>query len=440
VADAWRSGTLRISRNALQWPLLGLFITGLIQLLHLDMSGGGDTSGNALGVAHSLSLDPYATRFALIQISSLLIYFAATLAFTDSPRRLRLLVRTIIIFGFLLALYSLIQFFVSPDKIYGIRQPQQSIPFGPFINRHHFAGYMELTLALPLGLLFSGAVEKDRSLLYAFAAAIMGMALVMTGSRGGMLSFASEVLFLVGVWGVGGRSDRELKDAGKGNTLVRAAAARAALGVALVLALFTGVLFFGGEESLSRLVGTVGSADPTSGRLQFWRGTLAVIRHHPLIGAGLGAFSAAYPQYDTMNGALRLEQAHNDYLQIIADGGIIGGALGLLFIIALFRNSFARAEATDKYRRGVARGALAGCFAALVHSFFDFPLHITSIALLFLVLSALATLNGRVEEPSVRRRRRRHYHGQDDLSEPVELSPIRDQESAAAVTAASESH
>jgi O-antigen ligase len=114
-----------------------------------------------------------------------------------------------------------------------------------------------------------------------------------------------------------------------------------------------------------------------------------------------------YTGYDSRNGRYRLEQAHNDYLQVLSDGGIVGGALGLVFIIGLFRMGFARRESSDDFRRGVATGALAGCFAVLIHSFFDFTLHTPSNALLFLVLAALATVNGRVEEPQARPKRRR---------------------------------
>ena len=61
-----------------------------------------------------------------------------------------------------------------------MRELNQSTAFGPFINRHHFAGYMELTIALPLGLLFAGAVDKEKRLIYLFIAGLMGVALVMT--------------------------------------------------------------------------------------------------------------------------------------------------------------------------------------------------------------------------------------------------------------------
>ena len=417
--DAWRTRTLRLSRNLLQLPLVGLFLVGLLQLLPLGgIAGSEATGGLTNAAAHTLTLDPYATRFVLLQLASLLIYFCATLVFTDSPARLRLIVRVITVFGFLLALYGMFQFFVNPAQIYWFRQPKHAVPFGPFINRHHFAAYMELTLALPLGLLVSGAVAAERRLLYFFAVAIMSVALIMTGSRGGILSLAAEVLFLVVIAGlVRSKAQREAEETADVQSRARVALVRVGLGFALVVALLVGAVFLGGEESLARLFGTVNADDPTSGRTQFWQGTWELIKHHPWLGAGLGAFSLAYTRYDVLNGAMRLEQAHNDYLQILADAGLVGGVLGLIFIFVLFRYGVARISSQDTFRRGVAAGALAGCFAVLIHSFFDFSLHMTSNALLFLVLAALATLNGRVEDEKAgdasregRRRRRSSRH------------------------------
>ena len=131
---------------------------------------------------------------------------------------------------------------------------------------------------------------------------------------------------------------------------------------------------------------------------------------------GNPAFGVVYTGYDSRNGLYRLEQAHNDYLQVLSDGGIVGALLALFFIINLFRLGFIRRESRDEFRRGVATGAMAGCFAVLVHSFFDFTLHTPANALLFLVLSALATMNGRVEE--VQNRRRTHKRG-DRRTNPV---------------------
>ena len=110
----------------------------------------------------------------LADVITLFIYFAATLVFTDTPHRLRLLVRTITIFGFLLAIFGLTQSFTT-TKVFWVRELAQSTAFGPFINRHHFAGYMELTLALPLGMLFSGSLESET--------ASLRLVVVLRGSR-----------------------------------------------------------------------------------------------------------------------------------------------------------------------------------------------------------------------------------------------------------------
>lgn len=413
LADSWRLGTLRLSKNVLQLPLLGLIGLGLFQLLPLRNSAGGlQTTGT------SLSLDPFSTRLIVVQLICLLIFFSATLVFVDTPHRLRIIVRTIAIFGFTLAVFGMTQSFTSPTRVYWVRELAQSTAFGPFINRHHFAGYMELTLAIPLGLLFSGAIEGDKKLLYAFAVAMMAIALILTNSRGGIVSLVAEVFFLVVIAGI--RSQQRSQQSSHGTkgseSLMRNALIRAALAFVLVVGIVAGTIFLGGEAALSRFVGTVNSDDPTTGRAHFWSVTLDVIRAHPLIGTGLGAFGVVYTRYDSRNGLFRLEQAHNDYLQILSDAGILGAALGLFFVVALFWMGIRRRETKDDFRRGVTTGALAGCFAVLVHSFFDFTLHTTANALLFLVLAALATTDGRVEHVEPRRRRRRRSRAQESPS------------------------
>jgi len=403
VVDAWTLGNLRINRNALQLPLIGLIVLGLVQLLPLrTVSSGGATE---LALVNSLSLDPNSTRLVLVQLASLLIYFAATLVFTDTPHRLRVLVRTIMVFGFLLAIFGLTQSFTSPTKVYWIRELNQSTAFGPFINRHHFAGYMELTIALPLGLLFAGAVDKEKRIIYLFIAGLMGVALVMTASRGGVISLVAEVLFLVVVTAIW-RRPSERRRHGKRSHRLKRVAGRLGMAGALLFGLFLGVILLGGEFSINRFIDSVNTDDPTTGRAHFWAVTVDIIKANPFLGTGLGAFGVIYTRYDSRNGLYRLEQAHNDYLQILSDAGIVGAVLALSFVLLLFYKGFSRARSRDDFRRGVALAALSGCFAVLVHSFFDFTLHTTSNALLFLVLAAVATMNGRVEDAPRQRKKR----------------------------------
>jgi O-antigen ligase len=400
--DSWNLGTLRISRNLLQLPLLGALVLGLVQLLPLrEISSGGAT---AIPLINTLSLDPNSTRLVLVQLATLLIYFAATLVFVDTPHRLQLLVRTITVFGFLLAILGLTQSFTSPTKVYWFRELNQSTAFGPFINRHHFAGYMELTIALPLGLLFAGAVDKEKRIIYLFVAGLMGVALVMTASRGGIISLVAEIFFLMIVTAIWRKpSERRRRKSHR----VKFVLGRLGMTGALLVALFLGVVLLGGEFSINRLIDSVNTNDPTTGRAHFWAVTLDIIKAHPYLGTGLGAFGVIYTKYDTRNGLYRLEQAHNDYLQVLSDAGIIGAVLAFSFVALLFWKAIVRAHSRDDFRRGVALAALSGCFAVLVHSFFDFTLHTTSNALLFLVLAAIATMNGRVEDAPPRRKKRR---------------------------------
>ncbi|HEY6047328.1 MAG TPA: O-antigen ligase family protein [Pyrinomonadaceae bacterium] len=432
AVDAFVLRSAQVPVNPLQWPILGMVVLGAVQLLPLRTH---DSAGLPFVAVRSLSLDPYATRMVILQVSMLLIYFLVTTIFTDSPRRLRALVRTIAIFGFLLAVFGLTQSFTTDgSRVYWFRQLTQSTAFGPFINRHHFAGYMELALAIPLGLLVTGAVESFKRPLYAFAAVVMAMSLVATNSRGGIISLAGEIFFVVLVASF---SWRKKKDQPRSQR-VRGALLRAGLAFGLVVVLISGAVVISGPEVFTRFLGTPIADDPTTGRGHFWSVTVDVIQAYPFVGSGLGSFAAIYPRYDTRNGLYRLEQAHNDYLQTLSDGGIIGGLLGLLFIGILFRRGFARRETHDKFRRGVSTGALAGCFAVLIHSFFDFTLHTTANALLFLILAALATQDTRVNtthqyHQQRRRRRRSHASGEQDASGEVSRPPAEAAPAASAV-------
>src|SRR5262249_27096152 len=156
--------------------------------------------------------------------------------------------------------------------------------FGPFINRHHFAGYMELALAIPLGLLLGGALESYKRPLYAFAVVVMAMSLVATNSRGGIISLGAEIFFVLVVGGFSWR--RRKKDQARSQR-VRSALMRGAAAMAIVLVLLGGALVISGPEVFTRFLGTPVAEDPTQGRAHFWNVTLDVIKAYLLLGSGL---------------------------------------------------------------------------------------------------------------------------------------------------------
>jgi len=387
--DAWRTGEFTFNTNRLQIPVIGFILIGLIQLLPLRAA---DITAGALSVsaASSLSLDPYTTRFAVVQLCVYLVFFAASLTFIDSTKRVRKMVLLIIIFGSLMAFFGILQRLANPEGIYGLRPTPYAVPFGSFVNQHHFAAFMEMTIGVTLGLLYNKSTKKDKRLLLVIAVVIMGIALVFTSSRGGVLSLFGVIGFITLASFLRQKTDED--DAPKSSFQNKFALIGG--GLALVLVLFGSILLLGGGDSLTRGIGFINQADISNGRSHFWSVTLQIIRDYPIFGVGFNAYGVAFTHYDTWNGNLRIEQAHNDYLQIFADAGIFGFACAIAFVYFLFKQGLEKInQTTDRYRRGVAAGALAGCFGILLHSFFDFPLRTPSNAFYFLTLVTLVVVS-----------------------------------------------
>ena len=370
--DGMRTGTIRFNRSLIQIPLLAAAVYGAIQTIPFGQIA--ETAG-VTEIPRTISLDPFATQMSALHFFALFLFFSASLVFVDSAARIRKVVAVIAIFGFIYAFFAILQSVLSPGKIYGIYETRFAVPFGSFVNRHNFAAYMEMTLSVPLGLLFAGAAGKDKRLLYLTAIALMGVALLMSGSRGGLVALLAEIILLVML--TTGASSR------------RALFIKVGFAGVLIAAIVVGSIFIGGESSLTRLAETASSKDVTTDRGHIWNVTMDVITHNMPLGAGFGALGVAYTPYDDRSGLERVEQAHNDYLQVAADAGIVGVIIGLVFLFWLFRLGLEAAKTDNLYRRGVAIGALAGCFGILVHSIFDFVLHTTAISILFITLMTL---------------------------------------------------
>lgn len=393
--DCFKTGTIRYSRSLLQLPLILAAAYGLLQALPFGSVA--ETAGLE-GIPRTISVFPFATLQSSLHFLALGVFFAVMLTSLDTASRIRRVVILITVFGFGFAFFAILQSVLSPDKIYGIYETRFGSPFGSFVNRHNFAAYMEMSMALPLGLIFAGAVSRDKRLLYVTGIALMGVALLLSGSRGGLVAFFSQLIFLVLVT-IGTRSRRNI-------------ALKVALVVLLFAAIVGGSFFVGGETSLTRIAETAASKDVTTDRAHIWSVTVKVIAANLPFGAGLGAFGVAYTPYDTYSGLERVEQAHNDYLQVLADAGIPGLLIGAAFLWFLFGTGRRSLKTGNNYRRGVAVGAMAGIFAVLVHSIFDFVLHTTAISLLFLTTLSLLVAAGSsyaddVENPDDPQNRRR---------------------------------
>ncbi|MEO8573247.1 MAG: O-antigen ligase family protein [Pyrinomonadaceae bacterium] len=371
AADGFLTGAVRFNSDPLQLTLLAAAIYGFLQVVPFGSIA--EVAGVA-SIPRTISVDRFATEVSAIHYFALFLFLSVLLVVLDSALRIRKLAILITVFGFGYAFFAILQSVLSPLKIYGIYEATS--PFGSFVNRHNFAAYMEMALAVPLGLIFTGAIMKDKRLLYITAVALMGVSLLLSGSRGGLVAFLAEIIFLVLLTTeTRNRSSLGLK---------------LALAVLLFAAVLGGAIFVGGDTSLTRVAETAASGDVTTGRSNIWKVTLEVIKTNLPFGAGLGAFGVAYTPHDSMSGGLeRVEQAHNDYLQVLADAGLVGLLVGGFCLFRIFVSGRAAMAIRNLYRRGIAFGALAGIFAILVHSLFDFVLHTTAVSVMFLALIAL---------------------------------------------------
>ncbi len=391
AVEGIRRGKIGISREPVQLILFAAALYGLIQTIPFGML---NSTGGIESIPLTLSLDPFATRVNALHFFALGLFFSVVCISIDSASRLRRLALFIIVFGSIYAFYAILQSVLSPTTIFGLLE--RPMPFGSFVSRNNYSAWMEMAIAIPLGMLFSGSVPADKRLIFVTAAVLMGVSIVLSGSRGGLISMVLQIGFIVLIT----YSQRE-----RSSGLIKVG-----LGAGLLLAIILGTAFVGGENALTRIQDGQTTAEGVVTRPQIWNVTLEMIAANMPFGVGLGAYGVAYTQYDEASGFERVEQAHNDYLQVLSDAGIIGGILGVVFLILVFRLGRRGVRVSNIEGRGMATGAIAGIFGVLLHSLFDFVLHTTAIALLFLTLLAMlvaasSKFSDDTPEPEKRRRR-----------------------------------
>ncbi|HKV63400.1 MAG TPA: O-antigen ligase family protein [Candidatus Acidoferrum sp.] len=336
---------------------------------------------------------PYNTRIELLLLlADLLVLFLAVQAF-QSVKDWRSFVWFGMGFGFLVSIFAILQHLTSNGKLYWIREIRYGgMPFGPYVNRNHFAGFVELVLPLALVPLVLGKVRGERWLIVAFFAVLPIGALFLCASRGGLVSFGAElaVLALVMIRG------REM-----GKQLLPVVTVLLA---ALLLVAWLGVGQILGRLSSEQLL-EVSSGKRASMRRDTWR----IFLDHPFVGTGLGTLQVVYPPYETLYDGKIVNHTHNDYLEALAETGIVGGLCCAWFVGGLLTDSLKRLRQLNVSLVGALQlSGFVACCGFLVHSLVDFNLHIPANALLFFLMAHLATSEIQQGTPSLVPQSRRH--------------------------------
>ena len=314
---------------------------------------------------------------ALLYMAYAILCFLARQALFRSVQARRLAV-ILTIYGGALACLALLQGVAPNGKLYWLRQPRMGgWIYGPYVNHNHYAGLMELLVPVPLVLALTRLAEDKGRIAAAIASAIMVGTVFLSGSRGGMLAILTE-LAVLGIFLSRGRRG-----------------VRTMLGLAAFSIVLVGLLtWLGGKELTSRVssISTETRSEISGGlRLSIDRDTLHMFRSKPVLGWGLGTFPVVYPRFRSFYTNIFVNEAHNDYLQLLSEMGVLGFGVMVWFLVVVWRKGLAKiGNWMSDVSGAVALACLLSCTGILVHSAVDFNLQIPANAALFYVLCSIA--------------------------------------------------
>ena len=372
LAKQWMDGEMTIQWNPLYLPMAAFGVLLLVQVIFRASAYPHDTvSGALLYCAYGM----------------LCFLSGQTLRRSVQARKLAVIFA---LYGFVIAGLALLQGVAPNGKLYWLRQPRiGGWTYGPYVNHNHYAGLMELLVPIPLILSCTRLAHEKERIAAGIAAAAMTGTVFLCGSRGGMLALLAEFVVLAVV------AVRQKKGA------------RLAVGVgAFAVVLLSLLTWLGGKELTARVtsIPTEARSEISGGiRLTIDRDTLQMFRNKPLLGWGLRTFPVVYPQFRTFYTNFFVNEAHNDYLQLLVETGLLGFATMVWFLIVLYRNAWCKiGDWMSDLSGAVTLACLLGFTGILVHSALDFNLQIPANAALFYVFCTIAA-----SPPLLQRARRR---------------------------------
>ena len=352
-------------------------------------------------LAFDISVAPESTRQALLLGCALVAAFVLVLVLVDSRERVLLTTQVMVLCGVFQAFFAGAMMMSDFDQVAFLDKTfYRDVANGTFINRNHLAGFLEMNLAIGIGMLVAQLhrypaanwrefmrrtidtilSRKFRLRLYL---AIMVIALVLTRSRMGNSAFFSSLL-ICGAMGM------VLQRRVTRNTVIFFVSL-------LLIDMYIVGSWFGVNEVVERLQNTTLAGDH---RDEVAIDSFVMWRDHFWAGTGADTFFQAYVDGGYMSAdSLYYRHAHNDYLEIGTGFGFIGFVLlGTAVLTSLWQALQAQRRRSSRVMQGLGFASAMGITSILIHSFADFNLHIPANSLWFMVLLAFAWVAGRAEE------------------------------------------
>lgn len=325
-------------------------------------------------ISYGISQYRYATELYLLQFFACLLMFYLCLNIFPNRNILNNFITGLVFGGGLFAVLGLV---LTGGDIFGYRIFSKGLYNISlfFVNRNHYAGFLEMIFPFGLGLAL--IYNREKRILLFFVSAVMAIAILFSLSRGGILGLVCGILLFSGM------------------LLLLPENRRSAAPVAVVIACIILLVTWLDISPLVERIHTLQNPQEAGqGRLLYWSGTVEMIRNAPWTGTGLGTYRYVYPRFQPEKiSTLAVTHAHNDYLELAAEMGLIGLilVLGILlfFIIRAIRSLKHLKEQRDRI---ITISAFSSILSILVHTFFEFNFHILSNALLFGMILAVLVL------------------------------------------------
>ena len=344
-----------------------------------------------LGTWRPVSIHPAATRAGFtLALMAALVFWASREAFSRGGSRTA--ARLLAAVGFACAFVSLAQRATAPKTIlwkWEVPDPR-AVPFGPFVDRNQLATWLVLVICVVGGYLAmhvrAHMGERLRQGTHATLVALSDApALFALVSLGAMLLTLAATLSRSGFIAL-------VAATVVGTSLARRDHVRSAwIGAATAAALVGAAAWMNVEGLAERVVSSVSAAEPEAvGRLVIWRETIGIIRQFLLLGTGVGTFADAMFVYQKTARQVLFNHAHNEYLQVAAEGGAVMVAAIGTGLVLLARAARGCLAADDGSHRFLRIGACAGLAAVAVQSLWETGLRAPANLLLAAVLAGLA--------------------------------------------------
>jgi O-antigen ligase len=369
IVEGWISGNSDVGPISILLPMLALAGFACLQSVPW---------GGASGAWHAVSADPYQTRFFVLQVLALTVFLALLYRYAGDETSIWILIHVVIAVAVASAIFGMLRQTAQQNAGFVLPLLKPAHGYGQFLNKNHFAYLMEMAFGLGIGVTLARGVRPDRVMLYVALLFPIWIALVLSNSRGGILAMLAQVLIAT-LWFVRPR-----------------AALRTAMLAGIVVAVLLGTLWVGGDRLATNIESapTHFTGDTTrdgASRNEIWRATLKMFAAHPIAGAGLGGYWIGITAFHDASGSLTPQEAHNEYLELLSSGGVIGLAIGIWFGVMVIRRVRTNLQSDHDHIRALRYGAILGIAGVVVHSLVDFGLHMISNAVVFMVLLAIAT-------------------------------------------------